>query len=193
LVSLILECGSEASLLDLCLWGKKPGGRTDDLKRPAQRGILDRIAAWKLNDAWRAISCIESGLRGSFADSDHLSLALYWSVMVQRVLAGHTISMPDGQIEAQRRLPEHQAVRAAAEVLRKETGLRLPEAEEAQLTLEVLTSSRPPEGRRPRRPRQATDTTGWRYGWPRKSAAGWMQISPSPRSWADLQNTSRVR
>jgi mannitol operon transcriptional antiterminator len=149
LVSLILECGSEASLLDLCLWGKKPGGRADDLKRPAQGSILDRIAAWKLNDAWRAISCIEGGLRGSFADSDHLSLALYWSVMVQRVLAGHTISMPDGQIEAQRRLPEHQAVRAAAEVLRKETGLRLPEAEEAQLTLEVLTLSRPPEGEAP--------------------------------------------
>jgi len=149
LVSLILESGSEASLLDLCLWGKKPGGKADNLKRPAQQQIMERISAWELDDAWRCISCIESGLIGSFADRDHLTLALYWAVMVQRVLAGHTISLPEGLIEAQRRLPEYQAVHSAAELLRRETGLRLPAGEEAQLTLEVLTSSRPPEGAQP--------------------------------------------
>ena len=146
LVSLILESGSEASLLDLCLWGRKPGGRVDDLKRPAQRSALERIGAWKIDDTWRYISCIEAGLIGSFADSDHLTLALYWAVMVQRVLSGHVINLPDGQIEAQRRLPEYQAVHAATELLRRETGIRLLAAEEAQLTLEVLTSTRPPEG-----------------------------------------------
>jgi mannitol operon transcriptional antiterminator len=146
LVSLILESGSEAALLDLCLWGKKPGGRVDDLKRPAQRSILERIGTWKLNDAWRSISCIEAGLVGSFADSDHLTLALYWAVMVQRVQGGHAINLPDGHIDAQRRLPEYPAVHAAAELLRREAGIRLPPAEEAQLTLEVITSRRPPEG-----------------------------------------------
>lgn len=143
-VSLILETISETALLDLCLWGRTPSDRSEEVKHPVQRLVLDRISGWGLHEAWRFISLIERELRVTFPDSDHLSLCLYWAVTVQRVRAGHSVTLPEGQISAQERQPEHCAVEQACHLLHRETGLRLSPSEVAQLTLEVFASSRQP-------------------------------------------------
>lgn len=143
-VSLILETIRETALLDLCLWGRGPSDRSEEVKHPVQRLVLDRISGWGLHEAWRYISQIERELRVTFPDSDHLSLCLYWAIAVQRVRSGHGVTLPEGQISAQQRQPEHRAVENACQLLYRETGLRLSPSEVAQLTLEVFASSRQP-------------------------------------------------
>lgn len=143
-VSLILETVRETALLDLCLWGRTPSDRSEEVKHPVQRLVLDRISNWGLHEAWRYISQIERELRVTFPDSDHLSLCLYWAVTVQRVRNGHGVTLPEGQITAQQRQPEHRAVENACHLLYRESGVRFSPSEIAQLTLEVFASSRQP-------------------------------------------------
>ncbi|NIS83564.1 MAG: PRD domain-containing protein [Anaerolineales bacterium] len=143
LISLILETVLESALLELCVWGKQPKAEGRILIRnPLQATMLESLSNWNLDDAWRFISRIQDGLGFSIAESDHLSLALYWAVMVQRYRSGHPISIPASQVEAQQRQPEYRAIESAADLLERETGTRLPPIEQAQLTLEVLTSAR---------------------------------------------------
>lgn len=143
LISLILENTLESALLELCIWGKQPRAKGQSLLRdPLQATMLEDLARWKLDDAWRFISRIQDGLGYVIAESDHLYLALYWAIMEQRTRRDHVISIPGSQIEAQQRQPEYLAIQNAADLLEHECGLRLPPNELAQLTLEVLTSAR---------------------------------------------------
>jgi transcriptional antiterminator len=145
LVSLILDSGLESELLQVCLWAKRPFA-TDGyaLVHPARYRMLREIDRWHLGDAWRYIRRIENGLGITIAESDHLSLSLYWAIMVNRYQKGHTIRLSENELKAQQFLPEYVAIEAVATLFEQETGVRLPAQEKAQLTIEVLTAAREP-------------------------------------------------
>jgi mannitol operon transcriptional antiterminator len=100
--------------------------------------ILDRIADWDLKRAWQDISRLTESAKGSLADIDHLSLALYWALALRRYPAKQTIQMQEQEYEHIITLPEYPLVKQYTLT----RGLQLPAGELAHLTLLLSTSLR---------------------------------------------------
>jgi mannitol operon transcriptional antiterminator len=142
LISLLFELDLEAEMLNYILWGKTTTGANLDEFSAGKLRILTRMDDWDLSSAWRMIGKIARELDTNYPESAHLYLALYWALMLWHCKQNYFIQMSSERLEELFSLPESQTVTDAAELLYAETGLRLRKAEQAQLVLELLASSR---------------------------------------------------
>lgn len=142
IISLILEVGLEQPLLELCLWGILPLEHRLAKADPLRSSIVEALQSWGVEDGWRKVSIIERGSGYALADSDHLSLAINWAVMISRYKAGFEIQFSESQLKAYMLRSEYGATTSAALALEKESGIQLPPQEIAYFTLHVLASTK---------------------------------------------------
>ena len=88
------------------------------------------------------IGKMERELDTSYPESAHLYLTLYWALMLWHLKQKFIIQMAAKRLDELFSLPESQTIAEVAELLYTEVGVRLPKAEQAQLVLELLASSR---------------------------------------------------
>lgn len=142
LTSLILDVCPEMALIDVFSWGKPVQDIHAIQPGTIQAQMISQISEWGPSAAWRYMSQIEDGLGVSLVDRDHLSLSLYFCVMVRRIRLGQTVDLPVEKINDLLSLPKFQTLHSVSDRYYRETGLHLPDAELVQLTLETATSLR---------------------------------------------------
>ena len=143
LIALLLKLELGNEILDVCLWGTRRHTMGVATRPPIQQAIMSKVATWGLPDNWRYVGRLESDLGVTFADEDHLYLALCCALMVRRTQQGCRVRMPHPQDQSHiQSQPEFRAVGNLATRLRSEIGLQLEQAEILYLTLELLTLPR---------------------------------------------------
>lgn len=143
LVALLLSVIPEMTLLDLCMWGKKPKMRPA-ASQPAQVIISEKIIHWELVALWRLFLRLEEDLPFSLNDRDHLELILYLAFTLQRIRQGQLVELPDDQTLFLTQQAEYRIVETMAEQAAKLTGISMPRVELAQLILELMPGLRLP-------------------------------------------------
>lgn len=142
LIALIAEQDLEAELLNFCIWGKATSG--SDLNRLSEGNLqmIMKIHTWKIQDAWRIVNRIIQDLKITLSESVILYLVLYWAIMRIQCQSEHIISSHPEKFDLVKDRREFIVVQSAAERLYKISGLRLPEQEIVQFTMELMGSSR---------------------------------------------------
>lgn len=142
LVSLILALCPEIVLIDVYLWGKRINNLQGIHPYSVQAVILERLAKWNFSFVWRYVSQIEREIGASMVDHDHLFMVLYFMMMIRRCQLGRWVESPVENDSHVRTLKEYQVVKAVCKRVSRDMGLRIPEAEWIQLTMQIITSLR---------------------------------------------------
>lgn len=136
LAQLLMQMGLQASILTLCRQrgkGKHQAGQPPYVDHL----VLETIAGWPLAAAWKYASLIQKGLALRFSANDHLDLALYLGITLQRCDQNHTASLSEDDLKTIIAFPEYKVMNSMALKLQQERGTHLPASELALLTLEV--------------------------------------------------------
>jgi len=136
LAQLLMQMGLQAGILAICRQRSIRKRQAGQLPYVAHRA-LETLAGWPLAAAWKYANLIQKELALRLSENDHLRLALYLGITLQRCDQNHTASLSEGKLTLITTFPEYKAITSMALKLQQERGTQLPAVELALLTQEV--------------------------------------------------------
>jgi mannitol operon transcriptional antiterminator len=136
LVQLLMQMGLQAGILALCRQRSKAKRQTGQ-PLLVDHHVLETIAGWPLAASWKYAGLIQKELALRFSENDHLDLALYLAIALQRCDQNRIASLSEEALQTITACAEFGAMNNMALRLHQERGTQLPASELALLTLEV--------------------------------------------------------
>jgi len=140
LLELVFAHFDEATLFRFCADGRLQTCPLRLFNPPLAELMAGYLGALPLTRAREFVGYAEAQLTTRFIDTDHLTLALYITLLVRRTGEHHVIEMDAAQLKTLIDQPAYRVACDIAKMIQESFGLVVPQGEVGHLTLQILNA-----------------------------------------------------